>query len=96
MTIQNSGLPGSVNAGFYDLGAYREAFEATWTDANYDTLTDCLQSLPVHWRFYAKHRIFAAIDTLDPTARSGDGSDVRTAFQSLLAEFPQLTPAAAE
>jgi N-methylhydantoinase B len=81
---------------FYDLGPYREAFEALWTDANYDALTARLASLPVHWRFYAKHRVFAAIDAMDPALRKGDGSEVHAVFQSLLTEFPQLSPAAAE
>ena len=76
--------------GFYDVGPERAAFEAVWTDANYDVLTECLAALPVHWRFYAKHRIFDAIDLLDPPARRGDGSDVRAAFDALRAEFPQL------
>jgi N-methylhydantoinase B len=82
--------------GFYDLGPYREAFEAIWTEDNYDALTDCLASLPVHWRFYAKHRIFDAIDALDDASRAGDGSEVRSAFASMVAEFPQLNPHAAE
>ena len=76
--------------GFYDVGPERAAFEAVWTDANYDVLTECLAALPVHWRFYAKHRIFDAIDLLDPPARRGDGSEVRAAFDALRAEFPQL------
>lgn len=83
-------------AGFYDFGPYREAFEAVWTEGNYDALTDCLASLPVHWRFYAKHRIFAAIDALDEASRTGDGSEVWSAFESLVAEFPQLNPEVAE
>ena len=82
--------------GFYDLGSYREAFEAVWTEANYDALTDCLASLQVHWRFYAKHRIFTAIDAMDPGTCRGDGSEVQSIFRALLAEFPQLTPVAAE
>lgn len=84
------------DTGFYDVGPYREAFETVWTEANYDALTECLLRLPVHWRFYAKHRIFATIDALDPAERRGDGSEVRAAFEALLAEFPQLAPAAAE
>ena len=84
------------DTGFYDLGPSREAFEAVWTDANYDALTECLLRLPVHWRFYAKHRIFAAIDALDPATRRGDGSEVRAAYEALVAEFPQLAPVAAE
>jgi len=73
----------------------RRYVEELWTDANYDALTDCLASLSVHWRFYAKHRVFAAIDAMDPASRTGDGSDVQAVFRSLLAEFPQLSPAAA-
>jgi N-methylhydantoinase B len=86
---------GRCEAGFYDLGPHRDAFEAVWTDANYDALTDCLATLPVHWRFYAKHRIFAAIDAMEPAGRRCDGSEVRNAFEALLREFPQLSAAAA-
>jgi N-methylhydantoinase B len=84
------------DTGFYNLGSFREAFEAVWSEPNYDALTVSLASLPVHWRFYAKHRIFAAIDAMGPAIRKGDGSEVRAVFQSLLAEFPQLSPAAVE
>ncbi len=80
--------------GFYDLGPERAAFETVWTDANYETLTDCLATLPVHWRFYAKHRIFAAVEAMDPAERLGDGSDVRVLFGELVEEFPQLSVAA--
>lgn len=80
--------------GFYDLGHERTAFEQVWTDANYRTLTDCLASLPVHWRFYAKHRIFEAIDAMDPADRAGDGSEVHRVFDALVDEFPQLSVAA--
>lgn len=80
--------------GFYDLGPERTAFEKIWTDTNYETLTDCLASLPVHWRFYAKHRIFAAIDALDPADLKGDGSEIRSVFEALVEEFPQLSIAA--
>ena len=77
--------------GFYELGPERTAFEREWTDANYRTLTDCLAMLPVHWRFYAKHRIFAALDAMKPAERVGDGSEVRRIFDALVEEFPQLS-----
>lgn len=80
--------------GFYDLGPERTAFEQVWTDANYAMLTDCLAALPVYWRYYAKHRIFAAIEAMDAGDRAGDGSEVLTAFQAIVAEFPQLAVAA--
>ena len=86
---------GGEAGGFYDVGPERAAFESVWTDANYDALTQCLAALPVHWRFYVKHRIFDALDMLDPDARKGDGTEVRAAFDALRAEFPQLDAAGA-
>ncbi len=85
---------GEASDAFYDLGPERTAFETVWTDANYASLTACLATLPVHWRFYAKHRIFAAVDAMDPADLQGDGSDVRRLFGELVEEFPQLSVAA--
>lgn len=80
---------------FYDFGPERTAFEQIWTDANYDALTEQLSTLPVHWRYYAKHRIFAAIEAMDADARTGDGDDVRQAFGKIVDEFPELRAAVA-
>lgn len=85
---------GEGAGGFYDLGPERTAFEKVWTDANYDTLTECLAALPVHWRYYAKHRIFAAVERMEPAERKGDGSEVQAVFRTMLAEFPQLAEGA--
>lgn len=82
--------------GFYDYGPAREAFVAVWTEANYDALTECLASLPVHWRFYAKHRIFAAIDAMPEGPERTDGTAVRRLHAEMLAEFPELRRLAAE
>jgi phosphoenolpyruvate carboxylase len=56
--------------------------------ANYAALTEALATLPVHWRHFAKRRIFATVES-DPKRR-GDGSEVRAAFAALRAEFPQI------
>ncbi|RMF38342.1 MAG: hydantoinase B/oxoprolinase family protein [Alphaproteobacteria bacterium] len=88
---------GRAPGGFYDVGPARAAFEAVWTTANYDALTDGLAALPVSWRFYAKHRIFAAIEAMDPADPTRtDGRAVRRLLGALIAEFPQLAAAAAE
>ncbi|MCR9073209.1 MAG: hydantoinase B/oxoprolinase family protein [Alphaproteobacteria bacterium] len=79
--------------GFFDYGAQRTAFEEVWTAANYDALTDVLSGLPVHWRFFVKHRIFEAIDDLDRDARRGDGSEVRAVFARVVDRYPQLKSA---
>jgi len=44
-----------------DAGPERAAFERVWTPGNYAALTETLAALPVHWRFYAKRRIFEAV-----------------------------------
>ena len=76
---------------FYHLGASREAYEAVWTDASYAALTEQLARLPVHWRFFVKHRIFEALG--DDPGREGllDGSAVQQIFDTVVAEYPQLT-----
>lgn len=78
------------DAGFFHYGAERVAFEKLWTPANYDALTELLVSLPVHWRFFVKHRVFEAIDALAAEQRLGDGSEVRTCFAGVVQKFPQL------
>ncbi|MFM9942327.1 MAG: hydantoinase B/oxoprolinase family protein [Hyphomicrobiaceae bacterium] len=74
----------------FDYGRNREAHEALWTKANYAALTDLLAAVPVHWRFYLKHRIFDAMTQVPDSERRGNGDDVRTIFRTLQAEFPQL------
>ena len=68
----------------------RVEYERQWTPENYAALTELLATLPVHWRYYMKRRIFAAMDELPLHARRGDGSDVRRAFALAAEEFPQL------
>lgn len=72
----------------FDAGPERDAYEQVWTEANYAALTAILARLPVHWRHYAKRRIFALVDATPD--RRGDGSEVRAAFSALQAEFPQI------
>ena len=77
-------------AGHFGFGEAREAYERIWTPANYAALTDVLGQVPVAWRFFVKHRIFAAIAALPPDRKAGDGSEVRAAFAAVTAEYPQL------
>jgi len=75
---------------FFDYGAGRDAFEMIWTEANYTVLTAQLQALPVHWRFFVKHRVFEAMEALDNSERKGDGTEVRTIMTKILENYPQL------
>ncbi len=72
----------------FDAGPERAAFEAIWTKANYAALTETLAALPVHWRHFAKRRIFASVEA--DAERRGDGSEVRRAAAALRAAFPQI------
>ncbi len=81
---------GEASNTFYNYGAGRDEFERTWTEANYAALTELLASLPVHWRFFVKHRVFEAIEAIDDADRRGDGSEVRTVFADIVKNYPQL------
>ncbi|MGI9409052.1 MAG: hydantoinase B/oxoprolinase family protein [Hyphomicrobiaceae bacterium] len=84
---RGANLPGNE---LFDYGKARAAHEAVWTEANYATLAQLLARVPVHWRFYLKHRVFDALAALPADDRRGDGSDVRQVFAELLKEHPQL------
>ena len=70
---------------FFDFGPERDEFESIWTDENYETLSDLLAGLPVHWRFFMKHRLFEAVGD-DPTRGS-----IRERFEKIVAEYPELS-----
>jgi N-methylhydantoinase B len=73
-------------SGHFRFGPEREAHEAIWTEAAYAEMTDIMTSLPTHWRFFVKTRLFAMLR--EPAA---DGAAaVRAAFARLRAEIPGL------
>ena len=76
---------------FYNVCSAQLEFEKIWTEKNYDALTEGLCTLPVNWRFFAKHQIFSIIDKMasDDPARS-DGTAVKQAFSELIERFPDL------
>jgi N-methylhydantoinase B len=67
----------------------RERYEARWTAAAYDALTRALAGVPVHWRYFVKHRIFEIIEARDAD-EDGAPEAVDDAFAQVLATFPQL------
>ncbi|WP_108258289.1 hydantoinase B/oxoprolinase family protein [Mangrovicoccus ximenensis] len=70
-------------------GPAREAYEAVWTRPRYAALTTILAGIPVNWRYFAKHAIFAEVgDTLPATPE--DISAVTGAYAKLRARFPEL------
>jgi N-methylhydantoinase B len=72
-------------------GPGRRGFEAVWSPARYDVLTQLLAALPVTWRFFIKHRLFAALaGQIAPM--DGGAADVVRAYEAVITEFADLPP----
>lgn len=76
-------------SGEFGHGAGRLAYELVWTRARYDALTRILATVPTAWRYFVKHRIFAAIGERAAPA-DGGAQDVIAAYQALAATFADL------
>ena len=70
----------------FDFGPEREEYERHWTPEAYDAMTEIMASLPNHWRFFVKARIFDAMNA----SETGGADVVRSAFTSIKAEHPQI------
>lgn len=73
-----------ARSGHFDYGPERESYEAQWTAAAYDLLTEILAGLPIHWRFFAKTEIFRRM-----TGRAG-AAGVAAALAEVRARFPEM------
>lgn len=74
----------NIHTAHFHFGPERDAFESVWHARNYDTLTGLLAALPVHWRFFVKTKLFAAM-------RDGaNGGEVETAFAAVRQDYPQV------
>ena len=76
--------------GFFDFGPERNAFEALWTEDNYRDLTELLEGMPVHWRFFLKHRMFEAVAD-DTDSEAGPTLTIRERFEKIVSEYPELS-----
>ncbi len=75
---------------FYGFNQFRIDYEKTWTREAYTELVRILRSLPVHWRFFVKHKLFEAINGLPASDRQGSAMQIVALFEKVAAEFPQL------
>ena len=66
----------------FAFGPERAAHEAIWTEDNYRNLTKVLAAMPVHWRFFTKTKLFAAMR--EP------GTDVLAAFTQVRRAYPEM------
>lgn len=74
----------AAHSGHFHFGPERDGYEAQWTPAAYDLLTDILGGLPIHWRFFVKTEIFR---------RMKDRSDyegVVAAFKEVKERFKEM------
>lgn len=74
----------SAHTTHFHFGPERDAFESVWDARNYDALTGLLSALPVHWRFFVKTKVFAAIRDAE------NAGSVATAFAAVRRNYPQV------
>ncbi|MCJ8140992.1 hydantoinase B/oxoprolinase family protein [Falsirhodobacter halotolerans] len=74
----------TAHDGHFHFGPERDGYEAQWTPAAYDLLTETLADLPIHWRFFAKTEIFRRMKD----RRDVDGLAV--AIAETRARFPEM------
>jgi N-methylhydantoinase B len=81
------------NGSHFRFGPERDRFEAVWSPTAYDTMTTILASLPVHWRFFVKTKLFAAMKEM---AARGESADIGRAMATVGRDFPQIPSAAGQ
>lgn len=74
----------NAHNGHFHFGPERDAFESVWHARNYDALTRLLSALPVHWRFFVKTKVFAAIRD------AANANNVSSAFTAVRRDYPQV------
>jgi N-methylhydantoinase B len=74
----------AVPTAHFHYGPERDGYEAQWTSAAYDLLTEILAGLPIHWRFFTKTEIFRRMnDRSGPDGVAAALLDVRTRFKEM-------------
>lgn len=86
-TIANGAAAG-VSFGF---GPNRSAHEALWTPQRYEALTQCLESVPIRWRYFLKHQMFEKLEANVAGPCGTEGAEVvRRLFGELMDKYPAL------
>ena len=74
----------TLHPAHFHFGPERDAYETVWTSAAYDRLTAILSGLPIHWRFFVKTKLFAALRGMPGTP------DIDAALMAVRQAFPQV------
>lgn len=86
--LLRAAMPG-VEGEHFDVGAERRAFEAQWSRARYQLLTEFLAAAPVSWRHFLKHQVFAAVQAGE-FAHLPLAEQMAALFAELRRRFPAL------
>jgi N-methylhydantoinase B len=74
----------STPTAHFHYGREREGYEAQWTPAAYNLLTEILAGLPIHWRFFTKTEIFRRMKgRVGPDGVAAALADVRARFREM-------------
>ena len=77
---------GQDDDGHFDFGPERVNYERRWTQEAYNAMSEIMNSLPVHWRFFVKARIFDAMNE----SETGGADLIRDTFRRIAADHPQI------
>jgi N-methylhydantoinase B len=75
----------------FDYGPGRSRFESIWTRERYAALTGILARVPVHWRHFVKHAVFAELAGC-VAPEDGGAADVVRIFARLAQQYEELRP----
>ncbi|TCT03072.1 hydantoinase B/oxoprolinase family protein [Paralcaligenes ureilyticus] len=93
--LRKSLTPSHSDRNFYGYCKNRLSHESVWTQPCYAKLMDCLASVPVNWRFFLKHLMFAEMrkQVLDDGA-SPTPELVKTIYGELCSQYPSVAVSA--
>jgi N-methylhydantoinase B len=73
----------------FDFGPGRTRFESIWTSARYDAMTRIMAAIPVTWRHFVKHQMFAALAGTAPPV-DGGAADIERIYATLSERYSDL------
>lgn len=81
-----------AGAEMFGHGEPRIAYERIWSLERYDVLTRILATVPLNWRHFVKHQVFAAVGDRPATGEAGGADDVLAAYETLRRAHAELPP----
>jgi N-methylhydantoinase B len=81
----------AANASHFDYGPGRSRYESIWTPQRYAAMTRILAAIPVTWRHFVKHQMFAALGD-SVAGQDGGAADIERIYETLSARYADLPP----